>query len=439
MIIIRTYVPIIIMEVFTLYDYSKCTNRAIACLDLKSFYASCACVLRGLDPMKVKLAVVGDINRPGSIVLAATPELKKVISTGSRMYEIPKSPDTIIVNPEMEKYVQISNRITEIYLKYVAPEDLHTLSIDEAFLDLHQSWHLFGNSPAEVVKTIQRDIYNSVGIIASGSLAPNLFLAKVCLDNIAKKSPSNFAEWTYEDVQKKLWKISPLTKIWGIGKATEEYLKIFGVSTVGELAEFPIVYLIDRFGKVKANELHMLAHGIDESRISQKYTPKQTSINLGQTLLEDCCSLNMLKMLILEQVEEACYRLRRMDRCCRTIELGISYTKQIGGGFKRAYTLEDATCLTEEIYSVCLKLLKKFHTGFPVRQINISLKNLSRDDAIQISLFEDTVEKEKRRNLAKVMDQIRYEHGKNVIMRAISYTDMTTQRKRNGHIGGHSK
>lgn len=131
-----------------MFDYSKCMNRMIFCIDLCSFFASCACVMRGLDPLKVKLAVVGDLNRKGLIVLAATPELTKFgVSTATKLYEITKDPNIIIMNATMRRFVEISNQITEIYTKYVALEDLHVYSIDECFLDMQQTAYLFGRDP----------------------------------------------------------------------------------------------------------------------------------------------------------------------------------------------------------------------------------------------------------------------------------------------------
>lgn len=159
-------------------------------------------------------------------------------------------------------------------------------------------------------------------------------------------------------------------------------------------ANTPKERLIKQFGKVKGEELHRYSYGIDESRIANKYIPKSTPITKGQILLEDCYSLNKLKLLILEQIEETCFCLRSMDKCCRTVELGIGYSKYIGGGSKRAITLEQPTCLTEDVYGACLELLKKFHSGHPVRQIHMTLKNLTKDDAIQMSLFDDTSTKD---------------------------------------------
>ncbi|PFV30796.1 type VI secretion protein ImpB [Bacillus thuringiensis] len=114
-----------------MYDYSILPNRIVMCVDFRSFYASVSCIKRGLDPKYTKLAVVGDIKRSGSVVLAATPPLKKLgVGKLSRLYKIPKRPDIIIVNPQMETYIKCSNYITKLALQYVAPEDLHTYSID---------------------------------------------------------------------------------------------------------------------------------------------------------------------------------------------------------------------------------------------------------------------------------------------------------------------
>ncbi|WP_255261501.1 DinB/UmuC family translesion DNA polymerase [Bacillus pseudomycoides] len=410
----------------------------IFCIDLCAFFASCACVMRGLDPLKVKLAVVGDVNRKGSIVLACTPELKKLgISTATRLYEIPKDPSIIIVNATMGRFVEISNQITEIYTKYVALEDLHVFSIDECFLDMEQTAHLFGRDPIVIAERIQKEIYDTTGITASIGIGPNLFLSKVALDVESKHSRSRIVLWTYEDVPKKLWNIKPLKDVCGIGSATQEALHGMGLFSLQDVANTPKERLIKRFGKVKGEELHRYSFGIDESRIANKYIPKSTSITKGQILLEDCFSLNKLKLLILEQIEETCFRLRSMDKCCRTVELAIGYSKYIGGGFKRAITLDQPTCLTEDVYEASLQLLRRFHSGHPVRQIHITLKNLTRDDAIQMSLFEDTSRKDTQRKLAKTMDSIRNRYGKNSIMRGISYIQGATQRERNNKIGGH--
>ncbi|MED4714405.1 damage repair protein, partial [Bacillus pseudomycoides] len=228
-----------------MFDYSKCMNRMIFCIDLCSFFASCACVMRGLDPLKVKLAVVGDVNRNGSIVLAATPELKKMgISTATRLHQLPKDPEIIVVNATMQRFVEISNQITEIYTKYVALEDLHVYSIDECFLDMQQTAHLFGRDPIVIAKRIQKEIYDTTGITASIGIAPNLFLSKVALDVESKYSNSRIVMWTYEDVPKKLWNIKPLKNVWGIGSATQDALHGMGLFSLKDVANTPKERLI---------------------------------------------------------------------------------------------------------------------------------------------------------------------------------------------------
>ncbi|WP_255288944.1 Y-family DNA polymerase [Bacillus cereus] len=173
--------------------------------------------MRGLDPLKVKLAVIGDVNRNGSIMLAANLELKKLgISTATSLYEIPRDPNISIVNATMRRYVEISNQITEIYRKCVALEDLHVYSIDECFLDMQQTAHLFGRDSIVIAKRMQREIYDKNGITASIGIGPNLFLTKFALDVENKHSNSRIAMWSYEDVSKKLW---------GIGTATEETIR----------------------------------------------------------------------------------------------------------------------------------------------------------------------------------------------------------------------
>ena len=151
--------------VIFMYDYSVCPHYDILCIDLKSFFASVSCRLKGLDPKTTKLAVVGDTKSIGSVVLAATPELKKLgIKTGSRLFEIPARSDIYIINPSMKIYLDYSMRITEIALKYVAPEDFHQYSVDEFFMDVTHSYKLFADSPKELAKLIKDEIYEETKI-----------------------------------------------------------------------------------------------------------------------------------------------------------------------------------------------------------------------------------------------------------------------------------
>ncbi|MED3687072.1 DNA repair protein, partial [Bacillus thuringiensis] len=148
-----------------MYDYSILPNRIILCVDLRSFYASVSCIKMGLDPMYTKLAVVGDVNRNGSIVLAATPPLKALgVKKMARLYEIPRRKDILVVNPIMGTYIKCSNYITKLALQYVPIEDFHQYSIDEFFMDITDSIHLFANDPYEFALKFKREIYTKTRI-----------------------------------------------------------------------------------------------------------------------------------------------------------------------------------------------------------------------------------------------------------------------------------
>ncbi len=152
-------------------DYEYLPSRVIICIDMKAFFASVSCVIRRLDPLKTKLAVVGDTKRSGSVMLAATPLLKKEgIKTGSRLFDIPRRKDIHVVNPSMERYVKASNYVSSLVLQYVAPEDFHAYSIDELFIDSTASLHLFALTPEELAHKIINEIYRKTRLTASAGI-----------------------------------------------------------------------------------------------------------------------------------------------------------------------------------------------------------------------------------------------------------------------------
>src|SRR5699024_6958101 len=212
----------------------------ILCIDLKSFFASVSCRLKGLAPKTTKLAVVGETKSIGSVVLAATPELKKLgIKTGSRLFEIPARSDIYIINPSMRSYLDYSMRITEIALQYVAPADFHTYSVDEFFMDVTHSYKLFAASPRALAKKIKDEIYDKTLIESAVGIGDNLLLSKVALDIEAKHMPDGITEWRYAHVREKMWHIKPLSKFWGINKKSEKKLNQRGIFDIGDLANYP--------------------------------------------------------------------------------------------------------------------------------------------------------------------------------------------------------
>ncbi|MGN4759217.1 Y-family DNA polymerase [Bacillus cereus group sp. MYBK227-2] len=421
-----------------MYDYSILPNRIILCVDLRSFYASVSCIKMGLDPMYTKLAVVGDVNRNGSIVLAATPPLKALgVKKMARLYEIPRRKDILVVNPIMGTYIKCSNYITKLALQYVPIEDFHQYSIDEFFMDITDSIHLFANDPYEFALKFKSEIYAKTRIECTIGIGPNPLMSKIALDIEAKKNQNGIAYWKYEDVPTKLWSIRPLNTFWGISYKTEEKLNRKGIHSIGDLANYPLKYLKQSFGKI-GEELHLHSYGIDFSRISEKYVPATTSVGKSQILMRDY-TIEEFPIILLEHIEEVCYRLRRQNKLAQTVHFSVGYSKSYNGGIRKTHTLSRPTNLTMDIYKICTYFLHQQYTGEPIRSISISLTNLIQEGEEQISLFDNITQREQEVKLTKVMDEIRTRFGKNSILRGISYTHSATARYRNTLIGGHKK
>ncbi|MCM3005875.1 DNA polymerase thumb domain-containing protein [Priestia koreensis] len=427
-----------------MYDYSQFPDHKVMAIDAKSFFASVACLTQlgtPHDPLTTKLAVVSDLSREWSVVLAASPALKKEfprIKTGSRHGEIPKRKDIHIVESAMSTYIKYSNMVTNVLLDYVAPQDLYAYSVDENFIQLKSYSNYFKVDLTTLAERVQADIRTRTGIPVTIGIGPNPLIAKLCLDLKAKHSPTGIEHWHYEDLPTKLWPLRRLSDMWGIAKKTEAKLHQLGIYSVGALAKYPMKYLVQHFGKVKGEELHLHAWGIDFSRLDERYVPHSTSISESQILMRDYTRIEEIQTILLEQCENLAFRALRTKKVARTIHLTIQYSHSgDGNGFSRQMQLDTETNFTKEIYDACVELFHRHYTGEPVRVIGVSLKNLVSDDERQLDLFEDEAEREKRYRLATVIDQIRQKHGKNSLLRGSSYFQHATARERNGKLGGH--
>ena len=173
-------------------------SRTYAAIDLKSFFASVECILRGLDPLKAKLVVADESRTEKTICLAVTPALKAYGIPGrARLFEVNQKVrevkrrtgediEFIIAKPQMAKYVEFSTKVYNVYLKYVSADDIHAYSIDECFLDLTRYLKLYKKSARELVKTIIQDVFTTTGITATGGIGTNLYLCKIAMDVMAK-------------------------------------------------------------------------------------------------------------------------------------------------------------------------------------------------------------------------------------------------------------
>ncbi|RDW19404.1 DNA polymerase IV [Oceanobacillus chungangensis] len=414
-------------------DYSIYPRNDVLCIDMRSFYASIEAVKLGLDPMTTMLAVVGDPNRSGSIVLAASPALKKRygISNVSRFFELPDDPEIHVVAAHMADYLQVSLEITKLMNNYAPKEAIHPYSVDEIWVTVNGLEKLFGDR-WQIARKIKKDILNSFGITAAIGIGDNKFLAKVVMDLHGKKQ--GIAECKYEDVSEKLWPF-PVEAIWGIGSRMKRNLNRMGIITLGQLANYSLEHLKKRFG-IMGEQLYWHAWGIDLSPVFGNFTKsEQKGFGHGIALLRDY-SKEEVPICILDLCEEVCRRTRTADKVGKTIHLGISYSKVTGGGgFSRSRSIAIPTNVTMDIYHVCMQLFSEFYDGKSmIRHVYVTLDNLFEKGDIQLDLFEDRA---KKTDIGYVMDSIRDRFGTTAILRASSYTDAGVTLDRSKKIGGH--
>lgn len=412
-------------------------KRNILCIDLKSFFASVECVERNYDPYTTPL-VVCDLNQKGAITLAVTPYLKKLgINGRTRIYDIPKDLKIIKVPPRMKLYQQKSKEVLSIFLDFIAEDDIYVYSIDEAFLDVTNYLKLYKMSDYELALTILKTIFNKTKLTATAGIGPNMLIAKVAMDTEAKHTKNNIARWSYDDIENKLWKISPLSKMWGIGPKMEKKLNEINLYTVGDIAKYDKNKLRQKFG-IMGEELWLHANGIDNTQISdlKRQITKDKSISHSQVLFKDYFSFN-IPIIIYEMVEVLCKRLRCENMLCAKVGFGISYSKKVGGGFYHSKKLDALTNKVNIIYKICLFILDQYYQNLPIRKVSISLGRLSDNNLIQLNLFESIEETAINDKLNSTIDEINTRFGKNALLKGSSLLKDSTIIERNNKIGGH--
>ena len=413
-------------------------HKNIICIDLKSFYASVECAISGLDPVKAPLVVVDKERGGGSIVLAVSPYFKTFgVPNRCRVYELPKNIDIIYRKPKMEKYLEYSTRIVELYLKYVSEEDIYVYSVDEVFIDLTEYLEYYKKTDYEIAKDILKTIYDDTKIYATCGIGPNMLMAKLALDIESKHSPDFIAKWSYEDLPQKLWTVKPLSKMWGIGRNMERNLNSMGIYKIGDLAKYDVKKLKKKFGII-GEELYYHTHGIDMSLIQQKMNvkPISKSYGIGQTLFQDYYKPEIFQ-IIREMVDDVCRRLRISQKLAKTVHFGLAYSKEIGGGFGRQTQMDQPSQNESHIFKACLTLFNKFYDGSPIRVVRIAVTNFVDKKGYQVSLFEDINAVVKENAVFSALDDIREKYGKNSINRASSELKHSTLKARNDMIGGH--
>lgn len=275
----------------------KHMQRTYIAIDLKSFYASVECVARGLDPLKAKLVVADATRTDKTVCLAVSPALKALgVGGRDRLFQVLKKAPRgsfIIAPPRMQKYIEVSSAIFAIYARYVAPEDIHVYSIDEAFLDVTSYLNTYEMSAHQLARTIVKDVLGHTGITATVGIGENLYLAKVAMDIVAKHLPGDsdgvrIAELNEFSYREKLWTHTPLTDFWRIGQGYARRLHDLGIHNMGELARYSLAgyeKLYRVFG-VNAELLIDHAWGYEPTTISdiKHYHAKNHCLCSGQVL-----------------------------------------------------------------------------------------------------------------------------------------------------------
>lgn len=492
-------------------------NKIYACIDLKSFYASVECVERGLNPLTTNLVVADSTRTEKTICLAVTPSLKQYgLSGRSRLYDVVakvkeinkdrkskllgtfqgKSVDDnelkknhtleldyIIAPPRMKYYMKYSNNIYNIYLKYIAKEDIVVYSIDEVFLDITNYLKYYNLTPRELVTKMIQDVYETTGITATGGIGTNLYLAKIAMDIVAKHVQANaqgvriagLDEITY---RKKLWNHRPLTDFWRIGKGLAKKLEENGMNTMGDIAEYSLENenkLFQLFG-VNAELIIDHAWGWEPCTIEEikKYRPQATSLSSGQVLHEPY-DATKAKLIVKEMTELLTLDMFSKGYVTDIIVLDIGYdianlnsNNTYQGEIKTDYygrkvpkpahgttRLSHKTSSTKLIMDAVTKLYDKIvDPSLLIRRINISVGALEEETKEkepfieQFSLFTNIEEENKKiekelalekeeKKVQKAILDIKNKYGKNAILKGMNLEEGATTISRNKQVGGH--
>lgn len=498
-------------------------ERTYIAIDLKSFYASVECRERGLDPMDTNLVVADESRTDKTICLAVTPSLKSYgISGRGRLFEVKQrvkeanagrrhdapgrrlegsshffselqanpelAIDFIIAPPRMAYYMEYSTRIYEVYMKYVAPEDIVVYSIDEVFMDVTDYLNTYKLSPHDLAMKIILDVLETTGITATAGIGTNLFLCKVAMDIVAKHIPADengvrIAELDEMSYRKTLWAHQPLTDFWRVGRGIAKKLEENGMFTMGDVARCS-VHDEDKLYKLFGKNAELLidhAWGWEPTTIEaiKAYRPSTNSLGSGQVLHQPyepekakLVLREMADLLVLDLVDKGLVT----DQIVVTVGYDIEnltdperskkyhgaivkdhYGRQIPKHAHGTANLDGHTSSTKKIMWAASELFDRIvDKNLLVRRLNIVANHvLPEADAPkknagfeQLDLFTDyaalevkreqeRAELEREKKMQQAMLTIKKKFGKNAILKGMNLEEGATAKDRNAQIGGH--
>ena len=460
------------------FDYSREPKSDIAFIDMKSFYASVECVSRGLHPLKTSLCVMSRADNSTGLILASSPMFKKVFgkSNVGRSYDLPfdintrrfsyynakkqglrTDPDyirfieewaksTFIVPPRMDEYIAVNMKIQRIFQNYGSPDDIYPYSIDEGFIDLTSSLNYFmpdknisrKDKLDAISAKIQRDIWRETGIYSTiGMSNANPLLAKLALDNEAKRTPTMRANWSYQDVERKVWNIPNMTDFWGIGKRMEKRLNGLGIYSIKELANTNPDMLKKNLG-LAGLRLWFHANGVDESNVHTPYKPKSKCLGNSQVLPRDYVEQREIEIVLREMAEQVAIRLRRAGKKATVVAIHLGYSKQENKPSINTQMKIEATNNTDILTNYVLKLFHNKYTSGAIRNVAVSYSGFVDGSYGLISLFDDVDKEEKEERLQAAIDSVRNRFGFTSLLKANSLDKASRSIARSKLIGGHS-
>ena len=415
-------------------------ERMYVCIDLKSFYASCECVERGLDPMKAKLVVADPARGRGAICLAVSPALKQLgVKNRCRIYEIRDGIDYIVALPRMKLYMEYSVKIYSVYLKYICKDDIHVYSIDEVFIDITDYMKIYGMSAKELAKMLIDKVLEETGIYATVGIGTNMFLAKVALDIMAKKVRSRMGYLDKKEFERLIWHHRPITDIWNVGRGIAARLEKYGVYDLFGITTLNENTLYREFG-VNAELLIDHAYGRESCTIKdiKGYESKSSSISNGQILFEDYNYDDAL-LVLREMVDMLSLDLVDKNLLTDTISLTVGYSKdeiKPAGGTKK---LGEYTNSSKKLVNYFTEYYKKtVKRGYPIRRLNIGFNNLTDNTYLTVDIMGESDEEKREHELQKTVIAIKKKFGKNAILKGTSLEEKATGQIRNKLIGGHN-
>ena len=452
--------------------------RTYIAIDLKSFYASVECVERGLDPLTTNLVVADASRTEKTICLAVSPSLKaygiggrprlfEVVEMVSRINRTRRPPlEYIVATPRMAKYMEVSSRIYTVYLKYVAPEDIHVYSIDEVFIDATDYLVTYSCSAHDLAMRMVRDVLATTGITATAGIGTNLYLAKVAMDIVAKHTEPDgdgvrIAELDELSYRRLLWSHKPLTDFWRVGRGIAAKLEAAGIATMGDLARRSLepaweAWLYKVFG-INAELLIDHAWGWEPCTMAhiKAYRPMTNSLSSGQVLSEPY-SFAKARVVIGEMTDSLVMDLVAKRLVTDQMVLDIGYERardgyrgeQVKDWYGRtvpkpahgSVNLGRRTSSTRLVSEAVLGLFDRIaDKSLPVRRLTVTAANVTAEsrEGEQLELFGEPFDTDKERRQQEAILEIRRKSGRNAILKGMNFEEGATAIERNKQIGGH--